>query len=218
MAQPFYGRWFDRRGTNVIVINLIIVAICTILLSLTFHYLFLVFMFGIVASMALSGASLNNTSALLARWFWRKRATVIGLNSAGVSLGSLMLVPFGIYLIQATNWRITWVAFGLIIFLAVPLAMMFLRDSPAKRGLRSDGDAKPAEGGGESLHRSVPPLDTDKWTESFQSLPIWQVSLSLFVCGATTFVLSFHFVAFRSGRPRHLAGHGWSHICVDGWP
>ena len=163
VAQPFYGRWFDRRGTNVIVVNLVIVAICTVLLSLTFHYLFLIFMFGIVASMALSGASLNNTSALLARWFQRKRATVIGLNSAGVSLGSLMLVPFGIYLIQATNWRITWVAFGLIIFLAVPLAIMFLRDSPAKRGLRSDGDAEPAEGGGEPLHRLVPPLDTDRW-------------------------------------------------------
>ena len=50
VTQPFYGRWFDRRGTNVIVINLVIVGVSTVLLSLTFHYLFLVFMFGIVAS------------------------------------------------------------------------------------------------------------------------------------------------------------------------
>ena len=128
LAQPFYGRWFDRRGSKVIVINLVVVGVGTVLLSLTFHFLFLVFLFGVVISMAMSGAALNNTSALLARWFHRRRATVIGLISAGASMDSLVLVPFGIYLIQATNWRVTWAALGLIVFLAVPLAI--IRDSP----------------------------------------------------------------------------------------
>ena len=197
LAQPFYGRWFDRRGSNVIVINLVVVGIGTVLLSLTFHFLFLVFLFGVVISMAMSGASLNNTSALLARWFHRRRATVIGLISAGASMGSLVLVPFGIYLIQATNWRVTWAALGLIVFLAVPLAIMFLQDSPAKRGLRLDGDPEqPNEESEETDRLLTPPLDTERWRESYRSLPIWQVSMSLFVCGATTFMLAFHFVAF----------------------
>ena len=197
VAQPFYGRWFDRRGSGVIVVNLIIVALCTILLSLTFHYLFLVFMFGIVISLAMSGASLNNTSALLARWFRRRRATVIGLNSAGASLGAMVLVPFGIYLLQATNWRITWAALGLIIFLSVPLAAMFLQPDPAKRGLRPDGDPDPPDGQEGATRAEIrAPLDTEQWRESFRSPPIWQVSLSLFVCGATTYMLTFHFVAF----------------------
>ena len=196
VTQPFYGRWFDRRGPGVIVSHLVIAAIATMLLSLTFNFLFLVFVFGVITSMAMSGASLTNTSALLARWFRRKRATVIGLNSAGSSLGSLMLVPFGIFLIQATNWKITWVALGLIIFLAVPLAKMFLQDSPAKRGLRPDGDPeRPAEEGGAAA-QILPALDTERWSQSYRTLPIWQVSMSLFICGATTFILSFHFVAF----------------------
>ena len=197
LAQPFYGRWFDQRGSSVIVSNLVIAAVATMLLSLTFHFLFLIFLFGIVSSMALSGASLNNTSALLARWFRRKRATVIGLNSAGVSIGSLVLVPFGIYLMQATNWRITWAALGLIIFTAVPLAVMFLQDSPAKRGLLPDGDSdRPGEAGGNAARQALPALDTERWSQSYRSLPIWQVSMGLFICGATTFILSFHFVAF----------------------
>lgn len=197
LAQPFYGRWFDRRGSKVIVINLVVVGVGTVLLSLTFHFLFLVFLFGVVISMAMSGASLNNTSALLARWFHRRRATVIGLISAGASMGSLVLVPFGIYLIQATNWRVTWAALGLIVFLAVPLAIMFLQDSPAKRGLRLDGDPEqPNEEAEEPARLLTPPLDTERWRESFRSPPIWQVSMSLFVCGATTFMLAFHFVAF----------------------
>jgi MFS family permease len=211
LAQPFYGQWFDRQGTKVIISNLFVVALGTVLMSLTFHYLFLVFMFGIVISMAASGASLNNTSALLARWFRRKRATVIGLNSAGVSLGSLILVPFGIYMIQVTNWRFTWVALGLIVFLAIPLAMVFLHDSPLKRGLLPDGDTEPPDepGQGAAPGRLTPPLDTGQWRESFHSAPIWQVSSSLFVCGATTFVLSFHFVAFAQedrGISPNMAG------------
>ena len=197
LAQPFFGRWFDRRGSRVIIINLVIVALGTALLSLTFHYLFLMFLFGVVTSMALSGASLNNASALLARWFLRRRATVLGLISGGASTGSLVLVPFGIYLIQATDWRATWVALGMIIFLAAPLALVFLKDSPAKLGLRPDGDREgPAAGGGTPGMAPIPPLDTDRWRESFRSLPIWQVSVPFFVCGATTFILSFHFVAF----------------------
>lgn len=197
IAQPFLGKWFDKKGPKVIVYSLVALAICTILLSFTFHFLFLVFMFGVVASVALSGASLNNTSALLARWFSRRRATVIGLNSAGSSMGALMLVPFGIYLLQATNWRVTWAVLGLFIFLAVPLALMFLQNDPGKRGLRPDGDPGPSgEGELQMVQQPVAPLDTERWREAFRSPPIWQVSLSLLVCGATTYMLTFHFVAF----------------------
>jgi len=196
-TQPFLGKWFDTKGSSVIVFSLVITGLCTILLSLTFHFLFLVFLFGVVASVAMSGASLNNTSALLARWFRRRRATVIGLNSAGASFGAMVLVPFGIYLMVATNWRITWVVLGLIIFLAVPLAMMFLQDNPAKRGLQPDGDPDPSQDGTQRTpERTGPPLDTAEWRESFRSWPIWQVSLSLMVCGSTTFMLTVHFVAF----------------------
>ena len=210
IVQPFAGRWFDRTGTKVIVISLVVLAISTILLSLTFHFLFLVFLFGIVSSIALSGASLNNTSALVARWFRRRRATVIGLTSAGGSLGALVLVPFAIYLLQATNWRVTWAVLGLIIFLAVPLALMFLQDDPAKRGLRPDGDPEPpGDGDQQTTPQPVAPLDTELWRESFRSLPIWQVSLSLLVCGSTTYMLTFHFVAFAQedrGISAGLAG------------
>ena len=74
---------------------------------------------------------------------------------------------------------------------------MFLQDSPAKRGLRLDGDPEqPNEEAEEPARLLTPPLDTERWRESFRSPPIWQVSMSLFVCGATTFMLAFHFVAF----------------------
>ena len=94
LTQPLLGGLYDRfGGRKVIVISLVIYGLATAALSLTFHLVFLAFMFGVVSSVALSGASLNNTGALLTKWFHRKRATAIGLNAAGLSLGGLLLVP-----------------------------------------------------------------------------------------------------------------------------
>ena len=165
---------------------------------------FISFMFGFVASVAMSGMSLNNTGALLSRWFRRRRATVVGLNAAGLSGGSLLLVPFGVFLLQATDWRITWAVFGLMVLvLSVPLAFLFLRDDPSRLGLNPDGDADtdsdyPAGSGrGSRFRRSGSgPLDTDRWLQSFRSMPIWQMTLAYFACGYTTAVLSVHFVPF----------------------
>ena len=199
-TQPFMGRLLDRfGGRRVIVSSLVVFGLATVVLSLTFHLLFLIFMFGFVSSVALSGMSLNNTGALLTRWFRQRRATVVGLNAAGLSAGGLLLVPFGMYLLQATNWRITWVAFGLmVLLLAVPLAWLFLRNNPADMGLRPDGEAAPAAGedGTARRERRTGILDTDSWRRSFQSMPIWQMTIAYFACGYTTAVLSIHFVPF----------------------
>jgi MFS family permease len=199
LTQPLLGGLLDRfGGRKVIVASLLIYGLVTGALSLTFHLAFLAFMFGVVASVALSGASLNNTGALLTRWFRRRRATAIGLNAAGLSLGGLLLVPFAMYLLQATNWRITWAALGLIILaLSLPLAFLFLRDDPTKMGLHPDGETAPPDNlNGASGERTGGPLETDRWVQSFRSLPIWQMTGSYFVCGATTAVLSVHFVPY----------------------
>jgi MFS family permease len=200
LTQPLLGGFLDRfGGRKVIVISLLVYGLVTAALSLTFHILFLAFMFGIVASVALSGASLTNTGALLSRWFRRRRATVVGLNAAGLSVGGLLLVPFAMYLLQATNWRLTWAVLGLIILgLGVPLAFLFVRDDPAKLGLSPDGDtaAPEKDGGNNSVQRQRGPLEADQWSGSLRSLPIWQMTGSYFVCGATTAVLSVHFVPY----------------------
>ena len=202
LVQPFAGRLFDRTGgRRMIIISLIIIGVVTILLSLTFHILFLIFMFGMISSVAASGSSLTNTSALLAKWFRRKRATAIGINATGLSLGGLIMVPFAMYLIQATDWRIAWIALGGVVLLAVPLVYVFVYPNPDERGLRPDGDSEEvAKQDADESQRRRGPLEVDRWSESFRTMPIWQMSGSYFVCGSTTFLLSVHFVPYALDR------------------
>ena len=198
VIQPFVGQLFDRTGgRKVILTGLSVLGVSTILLSLTFHILFLVFMFGFIASMAQSGPSLSNTAALLARWFKRKRATAISINSAALSLGGLVMVPFSMYLLQATNWRIAWIGLGIIVLTSLPLAYFFIRERPSDLGLNPDGDPAPPIDEPNPRRRDLKgPLEAENWRDSFKSAPIWQMTGSYFICGSTTFVLSVHFIPF----------------------
>ena len=201
LTQPFVGRLFDQfSGRTVIMVGLVIAGLATASLSLTFNYLFLFFVFGILLSTAMSAASVTNTMALLAKWFHRRRSTVLGINVAGASLGGLTLVPFGMFLLQATSWRLTWAALGLIILvLALPMVYFFIRNDPADMGLQPDGDTEEATSANK-LERKRGPIEVEKWSESFRSWPMWQISAAYTVCGITTGMIAAHFVPYAIGQ------------------
>src|SRR5215471_12636862 len=66
LAQPFLGHLCDRcGGRKVIVVSLMMMGVCTMLLSLTFHIIFLILLYGVVMSIFRSGGSLGSTSWII---------------------------------------------------------------------------------------------------------------------------------------------------------
>ena len=202
LSQPFVGRMFDTLGgRRVILASLATVGIMTIFLALTFHILFLILVFGVLMSIAWSGASLTTTSALLSRWFRRQRTTVLSLSTAGASAGGLLLVPLAMTILQRTDWRLTWVALGvLILIVAWPLAFFFLQDDPTDLGLLPDGDQSFADGCQGNPTRAAGPLEADSWRVALHSWPFWQLSGAYCVCGFTTAILTTHFIPYAIDR------------------
>ena len=203
ITQPFLGHLFDRiGGRRVIVVGLVLIGICTLLLSLTFHILFMLVVFSFLLSTALSGPSLTNTMALISKWFKRRRATAVSINTVGTSFGGLILVPFAMYFLQAAGWRMTWLILGLLIlFLAVPLSLLFIRENPEALGLLPDGDREYQEQGErEKKEDYLGEFEVDHWIKSFRSSPMWQLSAAYVVCGVTTGMISTHFVPFAIER------------------
>ena len=198
ITQPFLGHFFDRfSARRVILISLVVVGASTAALSLTFHVLFLAFLFGFVLSTGLSGASTGTLQPLLARWFNRRRTTTMGLIVAGSSVGGLILVPFSAYLLELTDWRMTWVALGgIVLVLATPLAFVLLRNDPEEMGLQPDGRAGSGDSGGASGERRRGLFEVDNWRDSFRSPPMWQLSAAYTVCGVTTGIISIHFIPY----------------------
>lgn len=207
LAQPLMGKALDQLGARrVIMVSLVVAGLSIAALGLTSHIVFLIIIFGVIGGTAFAGTSPANIGTLLAKWFRRNRAMAIGLSGGGVALGGLLIVPLATYLVQATNWRLTWLILGLIVLLvAVPLVYLFVHDGPEKLGLRPDGDAHPdarslEETDGPSPDLLAGPLESQRWVEPFRSWPIWQITAGFFVDGFTTSILSVHFVAYAIDR------------------
>ena len=199
VTQPFLGNLFDKfNSRKVVLVSLLVVGLATAGLSLTFHYLFLIFIFSFVLSTAMSGASIGTLMPLLARWFQKRRTYVLGLVAAGTSIGGLILIPFSGYLVELFNWRVSWIALGAIVtFLALPMGLMFLRNNPAEMGLLPDGDPEPdADTAGSAPARRRGLFEVEKWYESFRTPPIWNLSIAYTVCGITVGIISIHFVPY----------------------
>ena len=199
VTQPFMGYLFDRFGVRIVVVaGILIVGVSTLLMAATSSIWYMIAMFGVVAAIGQSGSSMTNTAAMLSKWFRRRRGLVIGLNASGMSLGSLVLVPFAAFLISLIDWRLSWIVLGgMILVLGIPLALIFLHDDPAKKGLTPDGDPVPEEASPGSAGEPAPPpqpLFAENWRQAFKSWPIWQMSFSYYICGSTTFMLAVHFV------------------------
>ncbi len=199
VTQPFMGYLFDRIGVRIVVITgIVVVGVSTLLMAATGSIWYMIAMFGVIAAIGQSGSSMTNTAAMLSKWFRRRRGLVIGLNASGMSLGSLVLVPFVAFLISLIDWRLSWVVLGVMILaLGIPLAFVFLHDDPAKKGLTPDGDPVPEsgpDGSGGAVAPPPQPLFAENWRQAFKSLPIWQMSFSYYICGGTTFMLAVHFV------------------------
>ncbi len=206
LSQPFIGRLYDRLGgRKVILTSLFVLGAGTLLLARTSNIAFFIVVYGVVMSVAASGVSLVTVHAVLARWFRRNRGVALSISTAGASAGSLVLVPLAMLLIQTADWRLAWTVLGaLVLGLALPLAFVLLRDSPAQMGLQPDGDSGPTGASGPPSTRASQeargPLEVDRWRDSYKSLPMWQLTGGYFVCGMTTAIISAHYVPFAIER------------------
>ncbi len=196
LFQPFIGRLLDRFGGRIVILaGLVILGVSTLLLMLTPNIIFLVFMFGVVSSVGMSAGSINTAGALLTRWFRRRRATALGICTSGASFGGLAVVPLLAYLIGEAGWEVGWLfSGGLVLAIGFPLAFLLLRNDPAEMGLHPDGDSQPVQSASGRGPRGKGPLEVDKLADAFRSQPFWQLTGAYVVCGATTAVMSVHFI------------------------
>jgi MFS family permease len=78
------------------------------------------------------------TMTTISRSFEEHRGLALGLNSAGVGLGPLIIAPLATYFISVNGWRSTYLAMAILAGFIVPVALLIKR-YPADQDERSGG-------------------------------------------------------------------------------
>lgn len=142
IAAPFMGRIIDRHGARWLGFFAGILA-GGVLISLYFAQ----DMWIIYALFALSGFSgFGNFGGQLltvvpaANWFVAKRGRATSIAAVGGGAGTAIGVPIALLLINTVGWRLTWVIFGLAIWIVIlPCYGFLMRRRPEDLGLLPDG-------------------------------------------------------------------------------
>ena len=77
--------------------------------------------------------------ATVSRWFDKKRGLALGITTAGGGLGTMLIAPFAAYLIDRFDWRVSFIALGILAWLIVVPLSQLLKKEPSEIGAFPDG-------------------------------------------------------------------------------
>ena len=140
LAMPVVGWLVDRYGPRRVVMPsllLLAIGLASLALVRTLWQFYLAFAF-----IGVFGAGANSLAymRLLATWFDRRRGLVIGIASAGMGLGVMLIPPFVHAVMLVGGVQAAYAGLALVVVcIGIPVMAFVVRDAPEEIGLRPDG-------------------------------------------------------------------------------
>lgn len=128
LADRYSARTIALLGVALMGITLFLIPFITSLMQL--YLIFVVMSVGVTLG---TGPTLTK---IISSWFHSNRGLVLGIVQGGGSVGAIILVPAASIFIILFDWREAYVFLGIFLILfVVPLAVVFLKNSPDEVGL-----------------------------------------------------------------------------------
>ena len=194
IAGIIVGRLMLRyRPRTFILWGSVVSGVTLLLLSLA-NSLWFLYVFYLIAGLAVGFCNAIAYFTLLSKWFTRRWGAALGIVMAGGSIGSMVMQPVVGIIAQNFGWRATYLFAGsLILAINVPLIIFVLKDSPESMGLLPDGDKSKEIGS--NINAEVPVQTTTESTFTAQNTGL----LSYLKKPAFWFMgISFTFIAIGS--------------------
>jgi sugar phosphate permease len=137
---PVAGTLVGRVGARWLMgVGGAMMGVCLALLGLTQSLAYFYAMFMLMAAWR-SSIMIVPVGAVVANWFDRRRGLALGLTTAGIGLGGLVMAPLAAVLIGAVGWQTTFFVEGaVVIVIMIPLAVFVVRQHPSEMGLLPEG-------------------------------------------------------------------------------
>ena len=141
LMTPAVGLLLDRIGPRRIVTGSIaLLAASYLLLAVSDRLWQFLLVYPLLGGAGFAGSATLANSVLVARWYRRDRATMLGRTTLGITLGQVVVLPLAGLLVGRFGTTIAYLVLGAIVLVAVvPVAGLLLRDDPAELGQHPDG-------------------------------------------------------------------------------
>ena len=201
LMGPVVGPFIDRRnGARIVMTGGTVVAgLALILCSLVQAPWHFYLAFGVLGALGMSASSFIVGSALIAKWFIRKRGRALAFAGVGISAGGVLLVPLAHFFIDAFGWRAAWIVLGVTYWvLVLPWAALFIRRQPEDLGLLPDGASPVAETLSAGDAQNPPAPEERSWTrqEAMRTPAAWLIVVSFNLSGLAAITILVHEVAY----------------------
>ena len=190
VLAPFVGRFVDRFGSRrMLWISASIVGLGYVLMSLT-ESLGWFYLANAVISIGATGCGSIVLQAPMAHWFRRRAGFAMGVTSAGVGMGGLML-PVIAWLVSGYGWRTASVILGAGTIVFISSLATLIRQKPEDYGYYPDGDQPSADFVAAARRRPRPPASGMNARAAMRTGSFWllAVAFSIYFLGLNAVVI-----------------------------
>lgn len=201
LGMPISGRLADLYGGRlVLTVGGAVLSLSLAISAWTDSPTVFAIAFGGISSIGFAATSHVTLSAVIGRWFVKRRGLAMTALSSGGMGGIALMTPLSSVLIQQMGWRATLVTFAVIILALIAFAALVMGASP------------PGESGADTSagsRRAISP-PAESWTAALTTAPFWLLAASFFTCGFSMSVLGTHGVPMleHHGFPTMTASFG----------
>ena len=136
----FIAGWAsDRYGPRIVILVMAIFTGLGLLFTSQANSLWQLFITYSLLLAVGTGAIFVVPTAIISRWFDKKRGLALGIAGIGQALGIVVVAPFATYLISNWDWRMAYLVIGVIAWLIVIPLSRLLRQDPYEIGALPDG-------------------------------------------------------------------------------
>lgn len=136
VAAPFVGWFLDKYGPRRVMLTsltlLSLGLLCTTFVSQLWQFWLT---WGVMVGLGAGGMSGVLSASVAHRWFNARRGQAVGILSSGSSTGQIVFIPFMLFIVAYTGWRMGSYILVACTATAVALVWLLMRDKPEEVGL-----------------------------------------------------------------------------------
>jgi len=139
---------------------------------------------------------------VVSNWFERSRGLALGISLMGAGIAGALVPRYVAWLISDYGWRVAFLGIGLIpIVVGLPMALLFLRDSPATADAHAGRAPATGVATNPVLHRSG-----YSFHDAIRQPRFWRLSVATFLAPIGLVGLIVNFIPILTDAGHTLAG------------